>query len=153
VGNRDDLEIFVSFTIDHEEREATHRYASHDPASSNLRHSTDPRVFLNQMKNNRDLAPEFVAETDALFFVANDGAAKLGFGFRLETDRLHLPKISLSIRRRTSAQSEVTASQESRAAHRRSISAAQAASTLASTSESRLWISLAAISARSLSGS
>lgn len=60
-------------------------------------------------------------------------------------------KISLSIRRRTSPQSEVTAVPESSASHRRSISAAQAASTSEPVSGSRLSMSFAASSARSAS--
>jgi hypothetical protein len=84
------------------------------------------RVLRDQVKNLLDLGPKRVAEPCALSFVANDRVTKLGFGFGIETNYHHRPKISLSIRRRTSAQSEVTASPESSAAHRRSISAAQA---------------------------
>lgn len=64
----------------------------------------------------------------------------------------HLPKISRSIRRRKSSQSEVTASPASTTAHRRSISVNQASLTSSLRSASRLSRSRLANSARSCSG-
>jgi hypothetical protein len=73
---------------------------------------------------------------------------------RVESNRLaQQPKISFSIRRRTSSQSEPAVRPESRSAHRRSISAAHAASTASSFASSRLSKSRVAMRARSPSGS
>ncbi len=139
VGDRDDLKIGSSFAIDDEIREAADGNAADDVAESNSGDSsTDFGMLFNQAQDVLDFRPELVPQTSAFTLVANDRVPQFGFGFGIETDVLHLPKISLSILRRTSAQSDVTASPESRAAHRRSISAAQAASTSTSASVSRL---------------
>ena len=123
------------------------------------RHSNAPYDFANRRmrRNQRDcrlnLGPESVAQAGALSFVPSDVVSEVGIRFVIRSYRLHQrPKMSLSIRARTSFQSELASVPASMAAHLRSIFAAQASSTSRCASGFRLSRIPVAISARSFTG-
>src|SRR6266852_2600955 len=106
---RDDLDVVFAFPIDEEERKTPQRKAAY--AALRARHG---RANLWMVRNQRgdilNLAPQPIAESCSLVFVPPDFRAYLSFRDVVGTNRLrHRPKISRSIRWRTSFQSDVTA--------------------------------------------
>ena len=116
---------------------------------------TETRMALDQLRDAFNLNEELLAESGLFVFVPRNNRPQFIASCVLDTDRFaHLRRISALIWRRTSSQSVVPVVPASSAEHRRSISAAQAASTSAaspSATTSRLSINRAAISARSCS--
>ena len=111
-----------------------------------------PRMALDQFQRALNLGKEFPAESGLFLFVPCNNHAEFVSSRVLDTDGLaHLRRISALIWRRTSSQAVVPASS---AAHRRSFSAADAASTSPASpwrATSKLSIKRAAVSARSCS--
>jgi hypothetical protein len=151
---RDQFQIIVELAIDDKEREAS----KWKPA--NALHATDswddaacPGMVRDELHDVLNLAPQAVSKARAFRFIPMQVVANLRFCSLSRSDRFpHRPKISRSIRCRTSFQSDATLSPASVAAQRRSTSSAQSSSMAGSVPESRLSSRRAASSARSDSG-
>jgi hypothetical protein len=156
MGEGDDLYFSFRFPVYDSVGKTTQRQASH---ASFGRHARDgraeTRMALDQLQGTFNFNEEFSAESGLFLFVPRNNRAEFISSRVLDADGLaHLRRISALIWRRTSAQSVVPVVPASNAAHRRSISAAHAASTSAaspSRAASKLSINRAAISARSCS--
>lgn len=151
---RDDLEMVGMLPVHEKKREVAKRNAANCASGANATdHLADRGMGGDQIDRRFDLGPQPVAKAGALTLVPADVLSELLFRLGIGTDSgTHRPKMSRSIRARTSDQSEVARVPASTAAQRRSISAAHASSMSVCTSGSRLSRSRAAMSARSDSG-
>ena len=133
MGQRHNLKIILIFAVYQAKREMAKRNLSNtSPRCNTVHRFTDRRVRGDQVDRGLYLRPKPIAESRALGLVPSNVVTKFFFGFSVRANRpRHRPKISRSMRARTSFQSLVWSSPESTAAQRRSISAAQAASTSA----------------------
>jgi hypothetical protein len=123
-------------------------------ASDARNDSTDRWMRRDQADRVLDFIQELLPKAGAPAFIPSNFGPDLRLGVGVRPNRLpQRPRISTSIWRRTSSQSAPTVRPLSRSAHRRSISAAHAASTSSSRVLSRLSRSRAATSARCPCGS
>lgn len=106
----DDLDVGIALAIDDEVRKTPQRDTAHRRADAHAGHeSADRWTFGDQPQALLDLVPELLAEPGSLVLVPGDRVTQLGLRLTVEAQALHLPKISRSIRWRTSLQSELTA--------------------------------------------
>ena len=149
-----DLDVLGSFAIHQVERKPSQKDATRRRFSSYLRYGVpDLRVRSDQRDKSLNLVPQFLSQSRASVFVPPNFGTDFRISGRIRPNGFgQRPKISRSIRRRTSSQSRVVVRPASRSAQRFSISAAHAASTSSSFSRSKLSSRRAATSARSLSG-
>ena len=155
MGQSDNLNVGVMLPIDNEERKVSKWKASHRaPNAWSHNPSADARVFTHYSKDGLNVVPKTIRKLRLSRTVAAKLIKDLFLGELIKPDGLtHRPKISRSTRRRTSFQSVVTAVPASTAAQRLSISATHASSMSPSEGSAKLSRSLAAMSARSCSGS
>jgi hypothetical protein len=128
-----DLDFDFGFSVYHNVRKTTQRQASR---TAFRRHPRDrrakTRMPFDQIQSVFDLSEEFVAESGLFIFVPRNNRPEFIPSCVLNPDRFaHLRRISALIWRRTSSHAVVPVVPASKAAHRRSISAAHAASTSA----------------------
>ena len=153
MSDRNNLDLFATFSINYEVGKPTKRDAPRAVLGTDARNwVTEPWMTQDQVENPADFCKESHAQTLLPHLIPSHRGPQFILGRRINTEAFHFESNSFSIRRRTSCQSEVTASPASNAAHRRSISTAQASSASGSTSWSRLWIRRVASSARWSSG-
>ena len=147
------MKLGVALPVDHEVWEAPKRHSPGAMLGTNTRNRrSNGGVPENQSQDPPDLDEEFLPQARTSFLVPLHCSSELVLRRRADSQPAHFFRSSASIRRRTSSQSEVTASPVSSATQRRSISAAHASSRSGSVASSRLSIRRAATSARSSSG-
>jgi hypothetical protein len=152
------LDFGLHFTIYNGVRKTTKWQASRTAFGRHARDQrAETRMVLNQLQGVLNLSEKLPAESGLFLFVPRNNRSEFASSRVLDPDGLaHLRRISALIWRRSSSQLAVPVVPASRAAHRRSISAAHAASTSAASLSgpaSKLSIKRAAISARSCSES
>ncbi len=117
---RDEFNGTGALAVDHEVRETPERHSARDPSDSRAMYdAADRRLLRNQGNGRLQLVPEFTAKALTLILVPDNRCPNLFLGLSVRANRLHCRKISSSIRRRTSFQSDVTACPASKAAHLR----------------------------------
>src|SRR5215470_3297025 len=156
MGESNDLDFDFRFSVDDCVRKPAQWQA---PRSAFDCHAWDGhaelRMAFNQLQRAFNIAEKFSAESGASIFVPRDNRPQFVASRVLNAEGFaHLRRISALIWRRTSSQAVVPVVPLSSAMHRRSISAAHAASISAISSSptvSKLSIKRAAMSARSRS--
>src|SRR5213075_743311 len=110
------------FAVHEQERETAERKPAHNSSRSYAGNRlANPGVAGDQTNRGRQVGQQRPAQPVASGFIPPDVVSKLLFGFVVRPYELHRPRMSLSIRARTSFQSEVPNVPASTAAHLLSI--------------------------------